>query len=124
MTVYNRTTQKKTWNQMKVKQKDNLNKRMYRKFLECYLINNQMPSTKKTKTICINEYEDLLYTRSIWIEYEKFEKYFFDKIENYEERIVREIENGMTLEKLNYKKPKKTEKQKMAERRKQRKMAL
>ena len=48
------------------------------------------------------------------ISYEEFEKLFNKKFSHYEERIQREIEQGMTLEKLNYKKPKKTPEEKKA----------
>ena len=48
------------------------------------------------------------------ISYEEFEKLFSKKFSRYEERIQREIEEGMTLEKLNYKKPKKTPEEKKA----------
>lgn len=105
--------QKKPWKSLKQKQKGRISDKIYKKVFAFYWQNQRMPDPEETVKICRECYHMTL-NMAVDITYEEFEKLFNKKFSRYEERIQREIEQGMTLEKLNYKKPKKTPEEKKA----------
>lgn len=104
---------KKPWKSLKQKQKGRISDKIYKKVFTFYWQNKRMPDIEETEKICRECYHMTL-NMAVDISYEEFKKLFSKKFSHYEERIQREIEEGMTLEKLNYKKPKKTPEEKKA----------
>lgn len=119
---------KKKWKDLSQKRKQMISNKLYKYVFGFYWENNRMPDEEEQAKICRDAYNNVIKNLPIDMTYEEFEPHFIRKCSHYGERIPREIEEGMTWEKLNYKKPKKTpqekleiQKRKNAERRKRRK---
>lgn len=81
------------------KQKQKLAERQYSKYLRFYLTNQRMPNVVEAHEICMSLYKDVqaLTPNS---NYEEFEKVVLKRAKHYEGRILKDIENGVTIASL------------------------
>ncbi len=93
------------------KQKGRIADKTYNMYLRFYLENQRMPDTSEKDAICKKLFISV-QAIAPRIEYEDFCKIVDTREAKYEERILRDINDGITLEKLDEKKHKKTPEEK------------
>ncbi len=98
---------------LKQKQKGRIADKTYKMYLKFYLENQRMPDTSEKEAICKKLFISVqaIAPRT---GYEDFCKIVDKRETKYEERILRDIQDGITLEKLDEKKRKKTPEEKAA----------
>ena len=98
---------------LKQKQKGRIADKTYKLYLRFYLENQRMPDTTEKEAICKKLFISVqaLAPRT---EYEDFCKIVDKREIKYQERILKDIQDGITLEKLGEKKHKKTPEEKAA----------
>ena len=82
-------------------------------YLKFYLENQRMPDAAEMKDICKRLFATV-QSLAPKTEYEEFYKIVEQREKSYEERILRDLQNGITLETLMAKKHKKTPEEKAA----------
>lgn len=100
----------RSYKDLKQKQKSAIADKTYKMYLKFYLENQRMPDATEMNDIC-KRLLTAVQSLAPKTEYEDFYK-IVEK--SYEERILRDIQNGITLEALMVKKHKKTPEEKAA----------
>lgn len=103
--------QDRRYKDLKQKQKSAIADKTYKMYLKFYLENQRMPDAAEMNDICKRLFEEV-QTLAPKTEYEEFYKIVEKREKGYEERILRDIQNGITLETLMAKKHKKTPEEK------------
>lgn len=103
----------RSYKDLKQKQKSAIADKTYRMYLKFYLVNQRMPTDTEKDSICRTLFTSV-YALAPRTEYDEFCKIVDKREAGYKERILRDIQNGITLEKLNMKKHKKTPEEKAA----------
>lgn len=103
--------QDRRYKDLKQKQKSAIADKTYKMYLKFYLENQRMPDAAEMNDICKRLFVEV-QTLAPKTEYEKFYKIVEKREMGYEERILRDIQNGITLETLMVKKHKKTPEEK------------
>ena len=101
----------RSYKSLKQKQKSAIADKTYKMYLKFYLENQRMPDAAEMNDICKNLFA-AVQTLAPQTEYEDFYKIVEKRERGYEERILRDIESGITLEILTAKKHKKTPEEK------------
>lgn len=96
---------------LKQKQKSAIADKTYKMYLKFYLENQRMPDAAEMNDICKRLFA-AVQSLAPKTEYEEFYKIVEKREMSYEERILRDIQNGITLETLLAKKHKKTPEEK------------
>jgi hypothetical protein len=101
----------RSYKDLKQKQKSAIADKTYSMYIRFYLENHRMPNVSEKSSICRKLYATVqaLATKT---EYEEFCSIVDKREAGYEERILRDIQNGIMLEKLDMKKRKKTPEEK------------
>ena len=114
----------RSYKDLKQKQKNAIADKTYKKYLKFYLENQRMPYAAEMNDICKRLF---VAVKAIApkTEYEEFYRIVEKRETGYEARILKDIQNGITLEKLTAKGYKKTseEKASVAKQKKQQKRA-
>ena len=97
----------RSYQDLKQKQKSAIADKTYSMYIRFYLENHRMPNAFEKSSICRKLYATV-QALAPKTEYEEFCRIVDKREAGYEERILRDIQNGITLEKLNMKKRKKT----------------
>lgn len=105
--------QDRRYKDLKQKQKSAIADKTYKMYLKFYLKNQQMPDAAEMNDICKRLFAEV-QTFAPKTEYEEFYKIVEKREKGYEERILRDIRKGITLETLMAKKHKKTPEEKVA----------
>lgn len=107
----NRTDRK--YKDLKQKQKGRIAEKTYKMYLRFYLQNQRMPDASEKEVICriLFIFVQALAPKT---QYEDFCKIVDKREAKYEERILRDMQDGITLEKLDEKKRRKTPEEKAA----------
>ena len=103
----------RSYKDLKQKQKSAIADKTYSMYIRFYLENHRMPNADEKSSIC----KKLFATVQVVApktEYEEFCRIVDKREVGFEERILRDIQNGITLEKLNMRKRKKTPEEKAA----------
>ena len=97
----------RSYKDLKQKQKSVIADKTYKLYLKFYLENQRMPDAAEMKDICKRLF---VAVKAIApkTEYEEFYKIVEKREKSYEERILRDIQKGITLETLMAKKHKKS----------------
>lgn len=114
----------RSYKNLKQKQKSAIADKTYKMYLKFYLENQRMPDAAEMNDICKSLFATV-QTLAPKTKYEDFYKIVEKRERGYEERILRDIENGITLEILTEKKHKKTPEEKaiiMKQKKQQRQM--
>ncbi len=106
----------KPYKSLKQMQKARIADKMYRVTLRFHLEHGRMPADRELEALAQTVYAMAV---SLRVECEEILRLFIKRQEKYEQRILKDIENGITLESLN--KPKKSEKPKNAVKKKRHK---
>lgn len=103
----------RSYKDLKQKQKSAIADKTYSMYIRLYLENHRMPNVAEKSSICRKLYAtvQVLAPKTV---YEEFCRIVDMREAGYEERILRDIQNGISLEKLNMKKQKKTPEEKAA----------
>ena len=101
----------RSYKNLKQKQKSAIADKTYKMYLKFYLENQRMPDAAEMNDICKSLFATV-QTLAPQTEYEDFYKIVEKRDRGYEERILRDIESGITLEILTAKKHKKTPEEK------------
>ena len=101
----------RSYKNLKQKQKSAIDDKTYKMYLKFYLENQRMPDAAEMNDICKSLFATV-QTLAPQTEYEDFYKIVEKRDRGYEERILRDIESGITLEILAAKKHKKTPEEK------------
>ena len=114
----------RSYKDLKQKQKSAIADKTYKMYLKFYLENQRMPDAAEMKDICKRLFT-AVQSLAPKTEYEEFYKIVEKREKSYEERILRDIQSGITLETLMSKGHKKTpeEKAAVAKQKKQQKRA-
>ena len=103
----------RSYKDLKQKQKSAIADKTYKTYLKFYLENQRMPDATEVNDICKRLFT-AVQSLAPKTEYEEFYKIVEKREKSYEERILRDIQNGITLEILMTKKHKKTPEEKAA----------
>ena len=103
----------RSYQDLKQKQKSAIADKTYSMYIRFYLENYRMPNASEKSSICRKLYATV-QALAPKTEYEEFGRIVDKREVGYEERILRDIQNGITLEKLNMRKRKKTPEEKAA----------
>ena len=103
----------RSYQDLKQKQKSAIADKTYSMYIRFYLENYRMPNASEKSSICRKLYATV-QALAPKTEYEEFGRIVGKREVGYEERILRDIQNGITLEKLNMRKRKKTPEEKAA----------
>ena len=103
----------RNYKDLKQKQKSAIADKTYKMYLKFYLENQRMPDAAEMNDICKRLFVEV-QTLAPKTEYEELYKIVVKREKGYEERILRDIQNGITLEILMTKKHKKTPEEKAA----------
>ena len=103
----------RSYKDLKQKQKSAIADKTYKMHLKFYLENQRMPDATEMNDICKSLFT-AVQSLAPKTEYEEFYKIVEKREKSYEERILRDIQNGITLETLMAKKHKKTPEEKAA----------
>ena len=103
----------RSYKDLKQKQKSAIADKTYKMYLKFYLENQRMPDAAEMKDICKRLFATV-QSLAPKTEYEEFYKIVEQREKSYEERILRDLQNGITLETLMAKKHKKTPEEKAA----------
>ena len=98
--------QDRRYKDLKQKQKSAIADKTYKMYLKFYLENQRMPDAAEMNDICKRLFVEV-QTLAPKTEYEEFYKIVEKREMGYEERILRDIQNGINLETLMAKKHKK-----------------
>ena len=109
----------KTFKELKQKQKAKISDWLYKEVFLYYREQNIFPDDSKYSEIYKKIYNKLC-SLAIWCPYDEFERNMLKKREHIESRVTRDIADGKT-EEIFAKKPKKSEKEKLAIKKQQRK---
>lgn len=109
----------KTFKQLKQKQKAKISDWLYKEVFLYYQGHNSFPTDRDYVEIYKRIY-DKLCSSAIWCPFDEFERNMLKKKEHMETRVTRDISEGKT-EEIFAKKPKKSEKEKLAIKKQQRK---
>lgn len=101
----------RSYKDLKQKQKSAIADKTYKMYLKFYLENQRMPDAAEMNDICKRLFVEV-QSLAPKTEYEEFYKIVEKREMGYEERILRDIQNGITLETLMVKKHKKTPEEK------------
>lgn len=101
----------RSYKDLKQKQKSAIADKTYKIYLKFYLENQRMPDATEMNDICKRLFT-AVQVLAPKTEYEEFYKIVEKREKGYEERILRDIQNGITLESLMAKKHKKTPEEK------------
>lgn len=101
----------RSYKNLKQKQKSAIADKTYKMYLKFYLENQRMPDAAEMNDICKSLFATV-QTLAPQTEYGDFYKIVEKRERGYEERILRDIESGITLEILTAKKHKKTPEEK------------
>lgn len=101
----------RSYKNLKQKQKGAIADKTYKKYLKFYLENQRMPDVAEKDDICKSLFA-AVQTLASKTEYEEFCKIVEKREKCYEERILRDIQSGITFETLMAKKHKKTPEEK------------
>lgn len=102
-----------SYKDLKQKQKSAIADKTYSMYIRFYLENHRMPNVSEKSCICRKLYATV-QALAPKTEYEEFCRIVDKREAGYEERILRDIKNGVTFEILNMKKHKKTPEEKAA----------
>ena len=97
----------RSYKDLKQKQKSAIADKTYKMYLKFYLENQRMPDAAEMKDICKRLFATV-QSLAPKTEYEEFYKIVEKREKGYEERILRDIQSGITLETLMSKGHKKT----------------
>ena len=97
----------RSYKDLKQKQKSAIADKTYKMYLKFYLENQRMPDAAEINDICKKLFT-AVQSLAPKTEFEEFYKIVEKREKSYEERILRDIQNGITLETLMAKKHKKT----------------
>ena len=103
----------RSYKDLKQKQKSAIADKTYKMHLKFYLENQRMPVDAEVNDICKRLFT-AVQSLAPKTEYEEFYKIMEKREKSYEERILRDIQSGITLETLMAKKHKKTPEEKAA----------
>lgn len=103
--------QDRSYKDLKQKQKSAIADKTYKMYLKFYFENQRMPDAAEMNDICKRLFVEV-QTLAPKTEYEKFYKIVEKREMGYEERILRDIQNGITLETLMVKNTRKRRKKK------------
>ena len=103
----------RSYKDLKQKQKSAIADKTYKMYLKFYLENQRMPVDAEVNDICKRLFT-AVQSLAPKTEYEEFYKIMEKREKSYEERILRDIQSGITLETLMAKKHKKTPEEKAA----------
>ena len=103
----------RSYKSLKQKQKSTIADKTYKMYLKFYLENQRMPDAAEMNDICKSLFT-AVQPLAPKTEYEEFYKIVEKREKSYEERILRDIQNGITLETLMAKKHKKMPEEKAA----------
>lgn len=103
----------RSYKDLKQKQKSAIADKTYKMYLKFYLENQRMPDAAEMKDICKRLFT-AVQSLAPKTEYEEFYKIVEKREKSYEERILRDIQKGITLETFMAKKHKKTPEEKAA----------
>lgn len=101
----------RSYKDLKQKQKSTLADKTYSLYLKFYLEKHRMPDSMEMNDICKKLFASV-QALAPKTEYEDFYKIVEKREKGYEERILKDIEKGITLETLTTKKQKKTPEEK------------
>lgn len=101
----------RSYKDLKQKQKSAIADKTYKMYLKFYLDNQRMPDAAEMNGICKRLFV-AVQALAPKTEYEEFYKIVEKREKSYEESILRDIQNGITLETLMEKKHKKTPEEK------------
>jgi hypothetical protein len=101
----------RSYKDLKQKQKSAIADKTYRMYLKFYLVNQRMPTDTEKDSICVTLFTSV-YALAPRTEYAEFCKIVDKREAGYKERILRDIQNDISLEKMNMKKHKKTPEEK------------
>ena len=103
----------RSYKDLKQKQKSAIADKTYKMHLKFYLENQRMPDATEMNDICKRLFT-AVQSLAPKTEYEEFYKIVEKREKSYEERILRDIQNGIIIETLMAKKHKKTPEEKAA----------
>ena len=103
----------RSYKDLKQKQKSAIADKTYKMHLKFYLENQRMPDATEMNDICKSLFT-AVQSLAPKTEYEEFYKIVEKREKSYEERILRDIQNGIIIETLMAKKHKKTPEEKAA----------
>ena len=103
----------RSYKNLKQKQKSAIADKTYKMYLKFYLENQRMPDATEMNDICKRLFT-AVQVLAPKTEYEEFYKIVEKREKGYEERILRDIQSGITLETLMAKGHKKTPEEKAA----------
>ncbi len=103
----------RSYKDLKQKQKSAIADKTYSMYIRFYLENHRMPKADEKSSICKKLFATVQAVAPK-TDYEEFCRIVDKREAGYEDRILRDIQNGSTLEKLNMKKRKKTAEEKAA----------
>lgn len=95
----------RSYQDLKQKQKSAIADKTYSMYIRFYLENHRMPNASEKSSICRKLYATV-QALAPKTEYEEFCRIVDKREAGYEERILRDIQNGITLEKTEYEKEK------------------
>ena len=101
----------RSYKNLKQKQKSAIADKTYKMHLKFYLENQRMPDATEMNDICKSLFT-AVQSLAPKTEYEEFYKIVEKREKSYEERILRDIQNGIIIETLMAKKHKKTPEEK------------
>lgn len=101
----------RSYKDLKQKQKSAIADKTYKMHLKFYLENQRMPDATEMNDICKSLFT-AVQSLAPKTEYEEFYKIVEKREKSYEERILRDIQNGIIIETLMAKKHKKTPEEK------------
>lgn len=102
----------RSYKNLKQKQKSAIADKTYKMYLKFYLENQRMPDAAEMNDICKSLFATV-QTLAPQTEYEDFYKIVEKRERGYEERILRDIESGITLEILTAKSIRRRQKKKL-----------
>lgn len=103
----------RSYKDLKQKQKSAIADKTYSMYIRFYLQNHRMPNADEKSSICRKLFATVQAVAPK-TDYEEFCRIVDKREAGYEDRILRDIQNGSTLEKLDMKKRKKTPEEKAA----------
>ena len=101
----------RSYKDLKQKQKSAIADKTYSMYIRFYLENHRMPNADEKSSICRKLFATVQAVAPK-TDYEEFCRIVDKREVGFEERILRDIQNGITLEKLNMRKRKKTPEEK------------
>ena len=103
----------RSYKDLKQKQKSVIANKTYRMYLTFYLENQRMPDVSEMNDICKRLFATV-QTLAPKTEYEEFYRVVEKRALGYESRILKDIQDGITIETLNTQKQRKAPEEKVA----------